>query len=224
MRIRYFWSAISVLSLIGNQTFADAFPCAEIGVSVDAADQAQQLDFCKAAKRAIDKLAACNVRINQHITIRVTEDLAENCLGLFHCGEQLIEVLPVDRVIERRHPESVFSHLSATEFRDSILVHELAHAAYDDVACPYSNCRATAEYLAYAMQIMSLPADQRRKIEAGLDFEKKVSREEFSAVMLAFAPRIFIRKSWAHLTQRGHKCAYIGQIMDGTIVFDIEGL
>ncbi|SEN00834.1 DUF6639 family protein [Palleronia pelagia] len=178
--------------------------------------------ICHIAAREIPKLAACNVAVPEGVTIKFEHTLPEGCMGIFHCGEALISLLPPDLMAECRAPERAFVDVPDRPFFDSVVVHELTHAAYYTVECPFKDCLATAEYAAYAMQVRSLPPDAREAFEATSAYDQRIARDELNAIFYAFAPDRFAQKAWLHFTQRDDGCELIRQIMDGAVFFDWE--
>ena len=178
--------------------------------------------ICEIAAREIPKLATCNVAVPDGIKMKFEDAFPESCVGIFHCGEDLIGLLPPDLMAKHREPDRAFVNVPDDVFFDSVVVHELTHAAYDRVECPFADCVATAEYAAYTMQVRSLSTDAREAFEATSTFDEKVARDELSAIYHAFAPDRFAQKAWLHFTQRDDGCELIKQIMDGAVFFDRE--
>lgn len=199
---------------------ADAMSCPGLAVTVEAPDAATAARVCASAARAVKGLATCNVDVPDGVAIRVTDDLESGCFGIYHCNEGLIELLPPAIIANGLRPESPFAGLSNSELFDSVLVHELSHAAFDAVPCPFDLCTGTAEYVAHAMQVRSLTADQIAAFEAADPVDERVSHDAINAILYAFSPDRFASLAWAHFTQRPDGCGYIGQIMSGAILFD----
>ncbi|PTX57318.1 hypothetical protein C8N43_1985 [Litoreibacter ponti] len=123
---------------------------------------------------------------------------------------------------QRRTPHGAFGFLPIEAYFDSVLVHELAHALYDRVPCPFEACVGSAEYLAYTLQIMSLAPADRRAFESRAAIERTIVAEEVNSFIALIAPDRFAQKAWAHLNQQGDRCAFLAQIAQGEIYFDFE--
>lgn len=191
-------------------------------VTAEAPARALQERICTASANALTFMAACNVTLTAPVTIAVTESVPEGCAGVYHCGEGLIEVVTPERLPEVSTEASPFKTLPTDIYWDSVLLHELVHAAYDQLECPFGTCLASSEYLAYGLQVMSLPEELRAPFEPEEDMERRVSRDELNPMILLMAPEIFARKAWQHLSQREDPCAYAGQIMDHEVLLDYE--
>ncbi|MDU8911884.1 DUF6639 family protein [Aestuariicoccus sp. MJ-SS9] len=196
--------------------------CETAGLVVEGGTSASRDRVCRIAAREIPELATCNVAVPEGVTLRFEDILPEGCMGIFHCGEALINLLPPDLMAERREPDGAFAGVPDEAYFNSVVVHELTHAAYDGVECPLNDCLATSEYVAYAMQVRSLPTEARTAFEAASAFDQRVARDELSAMYYAFAPDRFAQKAWLHFTQRDDGCEFIGQILDGAVFFDRE--
>ncbi|NNE79442.1 MAG: hypothetical protein HKN18_04135 [Silicimonas sp.] len=178
---------------------------------------------CDAVQKAKVLFENCSIpSLSMPIHIDVVEDLIGDCLGVYHCGENLIEVLSPAVMQGRGEPDGVFAHLSAGSYFRSVLVHELAHAATDGMPCPIDVCYVGPEYIAYSMQVMSLSREDQVMFERSIDMDRLISVEELHPLVLFMAPDAFMQRVWAHFTQREASCAFIGQLINGEAIVDVE--
>jgi hypothetical protein len=191
-------------------------------VTVIGADPALAARTCTASDTAFALFVQCTLTAPGPIIIEVKHNIDAECLGLFHCGESRIEILAPPIMETVRLPDSMFADIPVERFYDSIVVHELAHALYDQVPCPYSSCVTTAEYLAYSFQIESLSPQDRAPILAAHPPDFTIPRDRINMMILMMAPKRFAGAAWTHLNQRNDRCAWIEGIMSGGIVFDHE--
>lgn len=213
--------ALSCL-LFATEGRAGTFECDNDLLTVAAKTPVLAARVCRVADDALTELAACNVTLDLATSISIRDDMQDDCIGVYHCGEQRIDVLSPAGIAERRTEDSAFAGIPTDRYFESVIVHELAHAAADALPCPFGHCVATTEYVAYAMQVRSLSPEDRETFEAEFDMSKKIPRDRLNAMILYMAPDRFAQFSWAHFQQRPDSCAYIGQIMRGDIVLDIE--
>lgn len=207
--------------LIPSGLFASSELCPGGQITVvDGGDHTQRI--CTASEAAIRDIEACNLTLDQPLTIQVSPDLGDGCVGLYHCGKGLIEVLPPAILAEMKGEMSLFAPLDVMTYFDSILYHELVHAAFDNVPCPFEGCPATSEYLAYSMQLRSLSDEDRAAIGLGRVPSETVSRDAINAILVFWAPDRFAVRAWTHLMQRPDPCGYVGLIAEGAIRFDHE--
>lgn len=122
----------------------------------------------------------------------------------------------------KRLPDSIYAYLPSDEFFKSIAVHELAHAATENMPCPFEACIVGNEYVAYVMQIMSLSPSAQRRFTEQADPGRPIQRDELNLIMYLMAPDVFANKAWMHFTQRDNPCSFAGQIVNGTVLLDRE--
>jgi hypothetical protein len=194
--------------------------CPNGQVTVHSTDTALSDRVCLASDKAFALYETCEVSLSTPIAIHIRDHIANDCFGLFHCGQARIDVLSPDAIAAMRNPDGLFATIPLKQMFDSIVVHELTHALYDATPCPSESCIATAEYLAYALQIASLPDTTRAAVAAGIAEGREVQRESISGIMYLFAPDNFALNAWGHYSQVPDQCAHIRDILDGTTVFD----
>jgi hypothetical protein len=176
---------------------------------------------CEAAALAKDLFVGCSVpSITRPVHVELIDELTSRCFGQYHCGEDRIKLLEPSVMAESRLPDSIFAYLSSNEFFRSVAVHELAHAAIENMPCPFEACVVGAEYVAYVMQILSLSPSAQRLFTEQADPGRLISREELNSTIYLMAPDVFAKKAWMHFTQRDDPCSFIGQIVNGTVVLD----
>lgn len=180
--------------------------------------------ICSLAARATEQLATCNLTVPAPVTIAVIPELQDQCLGLYHCGQGRIEILAPGEYapLRAKGKASAFAPVSDEAFFESVIRHELAHAALDDMPCPFDSCVASQEYVAYTMQVRFLPETDRIAFEDATEHEGPVSRDMLSGIMLMMAPDVFARRAWLHLKEREDPCGFIGQIARGEVLLDYE--
>lgn len=208
-----------------GQLTAETLGCPDPLFEVKGSNGATREQTCKAATEARIQLQSCNVILKSKIEIEVVEAFEsqfEACLGLYHCGENRIEILSPDAMSITRDRDGAFKLISDPAYWNSILVHELTHAVYDTVTCPFTDCVATSEYASYAMQVLLLPKDEQALFGQTVKVQSEPSSESISAVMLFIAPERFAKIAWLHFQSKDDSCDYMQRIMDGQVFFDQE--
>lgn len=201
---------------------AETLVCDNPLVTVDAPDATLAMRGCEAAALAHATLGACDIALRRPVAVAIRDELSvPNCLGVYHCGEDRIEVL-TPAGLDAALGDGPFTSVDRRSFWESLIVHELSHAVYDRLACPFESCVGTAEYFAYATQIRALPETDRRIFQAAAGVEGKVSHGDLSGILAMMAPDRFAGLAWAHLSQRPDMCRYLRLILQGAIHFDSE--
>jgi hypothetical protein len=202
---------------------AETLVCGRSNISVQSQKPAFADLTCQAAMRAQAVFNQCDMAIfSDPIRIELVQKLKPGCVAVYHCNEGWIEVLEPPHMETRRSAEGAIAFLEIDDYFQSVIVHELAHTMFDDAKCPFGACIVADEYVAYTMQIMSLTLGAQTEFAENSELNRRVSRDELSSMLLFMAPNRFAQKAWAHLSQRDDPCAFLGKIMDGTVLLDRE--
>lgn len=197
--------------------------CAGTHVVVSAETPHHAALACEAATKATALFADCAIPAQtDEIVVRIVNDMQAGCFGLFHCEMRLVEVLSPDALHDVRAPESIFAHITTEAYFQSIVVHELAHAATEKMPCPFDGCFVGPEYIAYLMQMKSLDPAELEEIEQAIDMDAPVSFDGFHPFILMLAPDIFSQTVWAHHRQQDDPCGFVDALMRGDVFLDIE--
>ncbi len=213
------WFAVLTL-LLSRAALSETLQCSDYRFRVSSQDEALAKYTCAVASRAATRLADCNVIVTRPVLFELKDEMPDGCIGLYHCGEDRIELPTLETLQRIRKPDSSLSHLPLRVFFESALTHELAHQAFDTLPCPFDGCLIASEYLAYNMQIMSLPSEHLAAFEAKLEMDIKVPRDALNPILLFMAPDTFMLRAWTHLNQRPDACAFIDDVMQGRIRMD----
>ena len=180
--------------------------------------------ICTYATLVTEQLQSFDLAVPAPVTIAVIPELGDNCLGIYHCGTGRIEVLEREAYAHLREAgeASAFATVSEDAFFESIIRHELAHAALDTMPCPFEACPVGQEYIAYTMQVWFLPETDRVAFEEAKPHDETISRDMLSGIMLMMAPELFAHRAWFHLQAREDPHAFIGQIARGEVLLDHE--
>ena len=144
------------------------------------------------------------------------------CLGVYHCGEEQIEILSPTAMAAARAKKGAFAGVSDEALWESVLAHELTHAAYQRVDCPFQSCIATDEYAGHVMQVRSLPPDELERFGEKVELRRAPDRDAISAILYFVAPERFAKYAWLHFQSRPDPCVYMQRIMEGEVYFDRE--
>lgn len=212
-----------VLVMAAWSTGADPVQCENSPVTVHTRNAEHADLVCGAVVQAQRLFAQCNVPpLSRSIRIDIVDSLDEGCVAAYHCGENWIEILKPSLMQPVRAPDGAFAFLPIRDYFQSVVIHEMTHAATDGLDCPFKACVVASEYVAYAIQIFSLTPDARTRFVANADLDRRISRDELSPILFYMSPSLFAQKAWTHLSQRDDPCGFIGQILDGSVLLDRE--
>lgn len=212
-------------ALIALPIVAGTMDCQDTGVSVTGPDNEVIAHTCQAVTRAQDRLAQCGIALTRPIEIHVLDRVRGtigDCLALYHCGEDRIDILHPSAMRIARETSSAFAPVSDGAYWDSVIVHEVTHAAFESVRCPFSSCVATSEYASYAMQVWLMPEAEQTLFGSNIDLQTKPTRDAISAMMYYMSPNRFALMAWLHFQAQPDPCAYMQAIMNGEVFFDLE--
>lgn len=207
----------------GVPGLAEQYSCKDLAINVTSADPAVVRQLCDAAHIATQLFASCALPdLQQEVQVEFVEALPEGCNAQYHCGENRMEILTPSAMAAQRSREGAFSSIDDKMFFRSVVVHELAHAALDPVRCPFDDCIVADEYIAYAMQVMSLPPSLQETFENTADPHRSISRDALTKLVLFMSPDGFAQNVWAHLQQRPDACDFIGKLASRETLLDRE--
>lgn len=219
--------ALSWLLALSTQATSGELACDTPLVAVAASDEALAERICTTAGTALQQMSDCGMRLTEPVTIQVIDGLTPTdprCLGLFHCDSGRIEMIAPDHVEAALGGESFFGELPPDEFYDSIVVHELAHAAaYQTRQGPLKSLTDT-EYLAYAIQFRFLSDETRTEFVSNHAVAEPVEPQALNEAVLAFAPGVFAIKAWKHFSQPENGCAFVDALLSGKQTLSVRGL
>lgn len=190
-------------------------------VTVESARAEVAAQVCTASDRALAVFADCGIDVSREVTIRVEDEVLGDCLGIFHCGKSLIEVLKPKALARMIDQGGLYAHIPTADFFESVVIHEMVHAIYDGAPCDAepTECFVTSEYLAYAVQLHSIPARYHDAWAETFDRDAPVSPKIIGLGTLMLDTDNFALGAWAHFRQREDTCRWIAGILDGQNVF-----
>lgn len=200
--------------------------CAEGGHLVFAADPATASRVCDVAAAADPLLSGCGLPDYGPVTFYVTRRIVGaggHCLGTFVTETNEIAVLHPSVLADADSPDAIFGSIAPDALFDSLVVHELAHARLSNLAGCEDIGVANHEYIAYAMQLASLPTVERNAFLDGFS-ETVADTTAINAVILSFAPALFVKRVWAHFDAEENGCGFVGALLDRRVSLELPDL
>lgn len=203
----------------GSETYA----CRTDGISVTAASPDEADQACDAAARADAQLRGLGLHAPAAVLIEVTDtlDVAEDaCVALYSPHEKRMQVLAVECLGDSAARASTFPRMDAEVLFESLIVHELVHAYLDQDERGYLLPRIAHEYLAYAIQMDSLPKEDRNRALSRAAVAEPVELQAINDALLNMAPVTFAAMAWTHFHRQGGDAALVERIISGQIVLN----
>jgi hypothetical protein len=138
--------------------------------------------------------------------------------GFFDTAREVVLVAKDDRIpdLVRDTPYGVLQPL---EFYKSVIVHEVVHGVMHQNLRRRPTSNASYEYPAYAIQLESLPSDERQKLLRATSSESEANEFIFSDIILSFDPFFFATQAYRHFKAAPNSCAHLIALLDGEVPF-----
>ncbi len=143
----------------------------------------------------------------------------ETCLATFHCDDNAIHVMSLDRIAETLEPDNPFAILPTTDFFDSLVIHEIAHAMLFHARGGQGRTFVEDEYVAYAMQMSTLSPEMRESLLDSLPSAGPIGLTDLTEKALMFTPTAFALNAWRHFEEPNHGCDFVDRILDDNVNF-----
>ena len=179
--------------------------------------------ICVAVSRAKPILARCHLTQTHRLEI-LEQEAAELGGFMAHYSprqDKISVVLPKSLHLTLAD-DSAYRAIPSDQLFESIVFHELAHAFFAKTECGLQTCRAGHEYIAFAMQLASLPSESRSGFLDVYPSESDVELADFSERNLDLAPERFAADAWRHFSSPDVGCEFIKTILSGEVTFPSE--
>ena len=212
-----------VLSL-PTGALAETVVCSESLVSVTAPNASRAQSVCTTVMATLPKLAQCDLQLSHPLSITVLNDLpgvSDTCFGYYVCDGHRIFVRSPGGIAEITQLSRLYKDIAPEVVFDSIVVHEVSHAAFEQTACEDALCLANHEYVAYVMQMWSFPLVVRQKIVEQFGQDEPVEPIRLNDLIAVIAPEKFAALAWQHFNQPGNGCDFVGALVTGNVSLEI---
>ncbi len=142
-----------------------------------------------------------------------------DCLASYNCDAPRIEVIEPSNLDAALVSGSVLARLDQDRLFESLVVHEWAHAMLDAASPRPVHDLGDQEYVAYAMQLQSLPEAERRVWLDAPPGSENPGPREVNAIIAAADPLRFATRAWRCFAANDHGCASIRDVIAGDLTF-----
>jgi hypothetical protein len=197
---------------------AEPTACPTAGVTVHHNNPVEGARVCEAVAETVAFMTAHGFEFTAPFSIAVVERVTQSqiltTLGAFNARSRAIEILSYEAAIRFLPDNPPFGIPMNPELYRSFVVHEAAHA----VAYPNFVRRpnlAAMEYIAYTVQIATMPDPLRRQVLAGVQTEGFDEPKEIGDQLVLFDPARFAVKSYLHFIRPGNGAAFYRALLTG---------
>jgi hypothetical protein len=192
--------------------------CAQLPIVISGPVEDDRKLACLGAHLAIDLLGRCDILLHRPLRLEIAEQivhpLGRPVLALFDVVKERILVRSSQRVAGLVS-NTPFAAVSPREFYVSIVVHEVVHGVLQQSSEGRLLSHIANEYLAYALQIESLPANARRAFLLSFPNGPSTADLLFSDVMLSLDPYLFAARAYEHFSAFADRCGLVKSLLDG---------
>jgi hypothetical protein len=196
--------------------------CPAIPVDVVAESSEERDLACSAASTALELLGHCEITLRRPLHLEILRDVRHpfgkhSIFGLF---DNQLETVFVTR--EANVPSLVggppYSELPRRDFYRSLIVHEVVHGVMHQNFKRAPASHAAFEYPAYALQIASLPSDERSKFLQSIPGNADPGAYVLNDYVLFFDPFYFAAHAYRHFSA-ADGCVNLTALLQGEVAF-----
>ncbi|MCB1514436.1 MAG: hypothetical protein H6876_05000 [Hyphomicrobiaceae bacterium] len=217
--------ALGIVALAAADASADEMQCPGAPTSVISPTKDLAARICAAAIWAEAFFVRCGLVQERTLSIdvvdRLTHPLGLPVIATFDATKWKIQISTYEAVQSIILPGSVYRMLPPRDVYDSLVVHEVAHAIFREHVHDLNIPVSAHEYVAYAIQIASLPPEARDTFLLGFPRQTPSGFGIFNEVYLAMGPLRFGANAYRHLFKDNMSCQTIRRIAAGEADFPL---
>lgn len=169
---------------------------------VDAESDADFQTTCIASRDVADFMRRHGFYVSNELKITVTESISDYhqlpVFGQFNTQDSNIVVLSLAACKKVTTGKRIFGQLMNEVLHQSFIAHEVAHAVADQNFRISRPSLAAHEYIAYSVQLATMPAPMRGRILKSIKLDAFEKDKEINETYLNLNPEYFGVKSYLH--------------------------
>ena len=224
-------SSEAMVTDVHAQQISDKLPeyrCPGIAVVVTGASNEERRLICAAAKQADGLFGQCGLTNTPLIQVQIQTKPPHVCgvdaFASFDAQSQSIKLVNKAACHRLAISNPAYSVLPFADFYKSLVVHEIAHQIFRSHLKGKVVSRATHEYVAYAIQIVSMPQEVRTQFLERVRRGPTSNLDPFVDMVLLMSPTYFAAMAYDHFSAPGHGCRILQGVLRGTIEFPTNDL
>ena len=205
-------------------TASETVSCESALATVSAPNRMLADSVCATFEETQSLLGQCELEVSKSINIEVFDALpsvSNACFGFYEYDTNRISLRSPDSIATVIEQSTLYEGLDPKTVFDSIVVHEVSHAAFAQTAFDDAACLANHEYVAYVMQMWSLPPSIRSEIVDRFGQVEPVAPQRLSEIVAVMAPAQFAALAWQHFNEDGHGCDFVQDLVIGRASLEI---
>lgn len=173
--------------------------------AADAASFLSQLGLTVDTVMRVDVLDVISVQIWENSSFRV--------LGEFDAKQNRIKVTSTDGQREMAKEKPIFGIPYDEAFFRGVVAHEVAHAIADDNFQVAEPSRMAHEYIAYVVQLATMPARSRQQVLDHYQATAFSTELEINPMIYGLNPDVFAVKSYLHFLKPDTGIAFVQRLL-----------
>ena len=196
--------SVSLLLLLLTMHTSHAAVCPnKPEVTVLSDDEGSVHQICNGAEKALTLLAGYDLHPKRQIVIEVIHEginhLGYMAFGSYNIRLDRIKLMSYSSIFLNYEKPTMYDDQFDLHHYDGAIAHEVTHAVFHHHSTAAAPGPAPQEYLAHAVQLLSLPEEKRETILARMDVSAWLSGDAISDIYMALEPGKFAVKSYKHL-------------------------
>ena len=196
--------------------------CPAIPVDVIAESPKERTVACSAASTALELLGRCGIAPRRPLHLEILRNVRHpfgkhSIFGFFDHRLETVFVTQ-EANVESLVAGTPYSELPRRDFYRSLIVHEVVHGVMHQNLKRQPTSHAAHEYPAYALQIASLPADERGKFLQAIPNNAGPHEYFLNDNVLLFDPFYFAAHAYRHFST-SDGCAHLAELLQGEVAF-----
>ncbi len=216
-------AAIAIVPQRAEAQGTEHWLCPDRRVSVAAPTEAVAQTVCRQSARAREILAACGITAGNNLSVQVTRALT-TAPGFRRAGEydptlRRVRLLPFATYARHVKPRLGSTPVVARVLHASVAAHEIAHGIFHEHTRHLDLPETAHEYVAYVVQLSSLPADVQKALMEQNDIFHVGNLFVFSYFLLLADPERFALNAYRHFHQPENGCGFLSRLVEGKVHF-----
>lgn len=197
--------------------------CPGTRVTVRSSHFGEAQRVCAAALAPIAFLGRCGFHQKRDVTITAADDVyllsAVKTVGDYLPGTGRVRVMS-NAGFARYRPAAIAQvQVPVADLYSSVVAHEIAHAIFHDATEHLDLPRTAHEYVAYAVQVSTLPESVRSAAERSESKAAGSNLFAFSHFLLMADPERFGLIAWEHFNRPENGCAFLRNVVERKVHF-----
>lgn len=179
---------------------------------------------CDAITRTLGFMAASGFDTRNALRVEIVDELSTrdqgHPLGTYDNGSDAIRLLSWESFCQACSDNPLFGMPPNLDLYQSVIAHEAAHAIASGNFRIEKPSRTAHEYIAYVVQLSTMPADLRQLIIEQSSVSGFNDASEISSVYLAMNPEAFAVKCYLHYRDPENGNEFLHKLLGGEVRLD----